>query len=58
VSVSGPMVQEYAKKVVEKLGKTKFKISNGWLESFHKGHHMDKSLHWTVSILHNYYSIP
>ena len=32
------MVQEYAKKVAQKLGKTVFKPSNGWLESFRKRH--------------------
>ena len=32
------MVQEYAKKVTRKLGKTEFKASNGWLESFRKRH--------------------
>jgi len=36
--VSGPMVQKYAKKVTQKLGKTEFKASNGWLESFCKRH--------------------
>ena len=36
--VSGPMVQEYAKKDTQKLGKTEFKASNGWLESLCKRH--------------------
>jgi len=36
--VSGPMVQEYAKQVAQKMGKTEFKASNGWLESFRKRH--------------------
>jgi len=30
------MVQEHAKKVTQKLRKTEFKTSNGWLESFCK----------------------
>jgi hypothetical protein len=30
--VLGPMVQEYAKKATEKLGKTEFKAPNGWFE--------------------------
>jgi len=32
------MVQEYAKKDTQKLGKTEFKASNGWLESLCKRH--------------------
>ena len=38
--VSGPVVQEYAKRVAQKLWKTEFKASNGWLESFRKRHHI------------------
>lgn len=36
--VSGPMIQEYAKKVAQKLGTTEFIASNGWLDSFRKRH--------------------
>jgi hypothetical protein len=32
------MVQEYSKQVAQKQGKTEFKASNGWLESFRKRH--------------------
>jgi hypothetical protein len=32
------VVQEYATEVNEKLGKTEFKASNRWLESYHKQH--------------------
>jgi hypothetical protein len=32
------MIQEHANEVVEKLGKSEFKPSNGWLESFRKRH--------------------
>ena len=34
--VLDPMVEEYAKKIAQKLGKTEFKASNGWMESFRK----------------------
>ena len=32
------MVQEYAKQVAQKLGKTEFKTSTRWLENFSKRH--------------------
>jgi hypothetical protein len=36
--LSGTMMQEHAKEVAEKLEKSEFKASNGWLESFRKRH--------------------
>ena len=38
--MSSSMVQEYAEKFGQKLGKTEFKAYNGWLESFCKRHPM------------------
>jgi hypothetical protein len=38
ISISGPMLQQEAKEVADKLRKTDFKASNGWLKSFRKRH--------------------
>ncbi|GBN68953.1 hypothetical protein AVEN_216878-1 [Araneus ventricosus] len=38
LSISGPIWQAQAKDIEEKLGKTDFHASNGWLESFRKRH--------------------
>lgn len=33
-NVSGPIIKEYAKSVVQELLKTEFRASNGWLACF------------------------
>jgi hypothetical protein len=38
ISLSGPVLQQEAKEVADKLRKTDFKASNGWLKSFRKRH--------------------
>ena len=40
VPVSGPMLQEEACIVAEKMGHHQFKASNGWLDSFKKRHNI------------------
>jgi uncharacterized Fe-S cluster-containing radical SAM superfamily protein len=39
--VSGTVVQEHCKKFVKIFGRTEFKVSNGWLEGFHKRQVLD-----------------
>ena len=36
VPITGPMVQEKAKRIAAELGRSDFKASNGWLDSFRK----------------------
>ena len=40
VPVSGPMLQEEARIIAEKMGHRQFKASNGWLEKFKKRHNI------------------
>ncbi|XP_041378529.1 uncharacterized protein LOC121390706 [Gigantopelta aegis] len=36
IPITGPMVQEKAKRIAAELGRSDFKASNGWLDSFRK----------------------
>ncbi|CAC5363867.1 E4.2.1.2B [Mytilus coruscus] len=38
INVTGSMLQRKAREVAQQLGRTEFKASNGWLESFRKRH--------------------
>jgi hypothetical protein len=38
--LSGPVVQKHCKNFAKIFGRNEFKVSNGWLQSFHKRHKM------------------
>ena len=40
VPVTGPMLQEEARIIAEKMGHLQFRASNGWLDSFKKRHNI------------------
>ena len=42
IPIDGPLIQEFATKVAEKLGYTGFKASSGWLTRFKERHNLSK----------------
>ena len=42
VSTDGPLIQEFATKVVDKLGYADFKASSGWLTRFKERHNLSQ----------------